>query len=115
MAMQYIKLFEPVAVVLTTPTTVFTVPATVATIMLRGGIVRLTNTTAAPAAVTLYAVPLAGAAGVTNQFLSAKTVPANDYVDVMVPQMKAGDFVQAFATVAAAVNIQSLAGAYYSS
>jgi hypothetical protein len=47
--------------------------------------------------------------------LSNKSVPANDFVDVQVPQMKAGDFVQGFATAAASLNIQALAGAYYSS
>ena len=114
MAMQYNKLFEPAALVLTTPTTILTIPATVASIMLRGGIVRITNTTAGPVAATLYAVPLAGAAGVTNAFLSAKSVPANDYIDVQVPQMKAGDFLQGFASAAASLNIQPIAGAYYS-
>jgi len=115
MAMEYRKLFEPVALPLTTPTTIFTVPATVSTTLLRGGILRITNTTAGAVSATLYAVPQAGTAGVTNAFLSNKAIPANDFVDVQVPQMKAGDFVQGFATAATSLNIQALAGALYSS
>lgn len=114
MTMQYSKLFEPVALVLTTVTTIFTVPATPSTTLLRGGIVRITNTTAAAAVATLYAVPLAGTAGVTNAFLSNKSIPPNDYIDLQVPQMKAGDFVQGFAGTAAALNIQAIGGSYYS-
>lgn len=114
MSMEYKKLFEPVALVLTTPTTIFTVPTAVATTLLKGGIVRITNTTAGAVSATLYAVPLAGSAGVTNAFLSAGTVAANSYIDVQVPQMKAGDFLQGFATAATSLNIQALSGAYYS-
>ena len=114
MTMQYTKLFEPVALVLTTPTTIFTVPASPASTLLRGGIVRITNTTASTVAATLYAVPLAGTAGVTNAFLSSASVGPNSYIDVQVPQMKAGDFVQGFAGTAAALNIQAIAGSYYS-
>ena len=114
MAMQYNKLFEPAALVLTTPTTILTIPSTVASTMLRGAIVRITNTTGSAVAATLYSVPLAGTAGATNAFLSAKSIPANDYVDVQVPQMKAGDFLQGFASAATSLNIQAIAGAYYS-
>lgn len=114
MTMQYSKLFEPVALVLTTPTTIFTVPATPTSTLLRGAIVRITNTSAASAEVTLYAVPLGGSAGVTNAFVSKVSVGVNGYFDVQVPQMKAGDFVQGFAGTAAALNIQAIAGSYYS-
>ncbi len=114
MTMQYSKLFEPVALVLTTPTTIVTVPATPSTTLLRGGIVRITNTTALAAVATLYAVPLGGTAGVTNAFMSNQSVSPNSYVDVQVPQMKAGDFLQGFAGTAAALNIQAIAGSYYS-
>lgn len=114
MTMQYSKLFEPVALVLTTPTTIVTVPASPSSTLLRGGIVRITNTSISSAEFTLYAVPLAGTAGITNAFASKVSVGVNGYVDVQVPQMKAGDFLQGFAGTAAALNIQAIAGSYYS-
>jgi hypothetical protein len=113
MAMQYNKLFEPLLLT-AAAATILTVPAAVASMLLRNGILRLTNTSAAAVAVTLYSVPLAGANGATNNFFPAKSVPANDYVDVQVPQMKAGDFLQGFASTAGVVNIQAISGAYYS-
>lgn len=115
MGMQYNKLFEPVALVLTTPTTVFSVPAVVATTLLKGGVVRLTNSTAGAVSATLHAVPLAGAAAAANICFPTTSIPANGYVDVQLPQMKAGDFLQGFASAATSVNIQAISGAYYSS
>ena len=114
MAMQYVKLFEPVLLGATAGT-VLSVPAMVATTVLRGGIVRLTNTSASPVAVTLYSVPAAGTNGAINQFFPAKSVAANDFIDVQMPQLKAGDFLQGFASTAAVVNIQPISGAYYTS
>jgi hypothetical protein len=105
MTMQYNKLFEP-ALLAAAAATIFTVPATVATTLLKGGMVRLTNTSAAAVAVTLYSVPAAGANGVANMIFPGKSIPANDYVDVQIPQMKAGDFLQGFASTAAVVNIR---------
>lgn len=110
MTMQYSKLFEPVAMVLTTPTTIFTVPAS---LLLRGGIVRITNHTAGALTATLHAVPSGGSASNANMCLSAGSVGANNYIDVQLPQMKAGDFLQGFASAATSLNIQAIAGSYY--
>jgi hypothetical protein len=115
MTMQYNKLFEPVAMVLTTPTTIFTVPSTVATTLLRGGIVRITNHTAGPVSATLHNVPLAGSAANANMCLPTTSIGANSYLDVQLPQMKAGDFLQGFASAGTSLNIQAVGGAYYSS
>lgn len=113
MGMSYSKLFEP-TLLTATPATILTVPAGAASMLLKGAIVRLSNTSTSPVAVTLYSVPAAGSNGVTNNFFPAKSVPANDYIDVQVPQMKAGDFLQGSAVTAGVVNIQPIAGAYYS-
>ena len=112
MGMTYPKLFEPVLLG-TTAATIVTVPSGSASTLLKGGLVRLTNTSAAPVDVTLYTVPLAGSNGVSNSMFPGKSVLANDYVDVQVPQMKAGDFLQGFAATAGVVNIQPIAGGYY--
>lgn len=115
MGMQYNKLFEPVALVLTTPTTVFSVPAVVATTLLKGGVVRLTNSTAGAVSAALHAVPQGGSATPANMCFPLTSIGMNSYVDVQLPQMKAGDFLQGFASAAASVNIQAISGAYYSS
>ena len=115
MTMQYSKLFEPVALALTTPTTIFSVPSVVATSLLKGAVVRLTNSTAGAVSATLHAVPLAGTAAATNMCFPTTSIGANSYVDVQLPQMKAGDFLQGFASAATSINIQAISGAYYSS
>lgn len=115
MTMQYNKLFEPIALALTTPTTIFTVPSVVASTLLRGGIVRITNSTAGPVSATLHNVPLAGSAASANMCFPTTSIGANSYVDVQLPQMKAGDFLQGFASAATSLNIQAIAGSYYSS
>jgi hypothetical protein len=113
MGMSYSKLFEP-TLLTATPATILTVPSGSASMLLKGAIVRLTNTSNSPVSVSLYSVPVAGSNGATNNFFPAKSVPANDYIDVQVPQMKAGDFLQGSAVTASVVNIQPIAGAYYS-
>lgn len=117
MTMQYKKLFEPLlvtAITSGTAQTVQTIPSDPASTLFKGGAYRITNTSAAPASLTMHAVPLAGSLGVANNFFPTKSIPANDYVDVQVPQLKAGDFVQVFAGTASVINVQHLAGAYYS-
>lgn len=113
MTMAYQKLFEPVLLG-TGATTIFTVPGAVSTTLLKGGLVRLTNSGTVAVAATLYTVPIAGTSGVTNMMFPNKSIPPNDYVDVQVPQMKAGDFCQGLASVGGVVNIQAIAGAYFS-
>lgn len=117
MTMQYKKLFEPLLVTAITSGTaqaVMTVPADPATTLFKGGAYRVTNTSASPASLTMHAVPLAGSLGAANNFFPAKSIPANDYVDVQIPQLKAGDSVQVFAGTASVINVQPLAGAFYS-
>lgn len=82
--------------------------------LLRGGRVRLTNTTAGAVTVTLYAVPLAGTAGVGNAFVSATSIAANSYLDVDVPIMPAGAFLQALAGANTSITIHMLAGSVFS-
>lgn len=112
MPMQYTKLFEPVALGLTA-TTIYTVPSSAVTNLLRGAIVRITNPTATGVTATLFSVPAGGANGTTNNFFPGMSIGANSYIDVQVPQMRAGDFLQGFAA-AAGLNIQAIAGAIYS-
>lgn len=112
MTISYSKFFAPSQLGLTAAT-LLTVPAAPATTLLRGGRVRLVNTTAAAAAATLYAVPAGGAAGAGNAFLSGKTIAANDFLDVDVPIMAAGDLLQGLAGTATAITVHMIAGSYF--
>lgn len=91
-----------------------TVAATPATILLRGGRMRLTNTTAGPVTATLYAVPPAGTAADGNAFLKGKSIAANDYLDVDLPIMPAGSKIQGLAGAATSITAHMLAGSLFS-
>lgn len=112
MTISYQKFFPP-TVLTTTAATLMTVANTPASTLLRGARIRLTNTTATAAAVTLYAVPNAGTAGAGNAFLMAKTIAANDYLDVDVPIMAAGDILQGLAGTASAITAHMISGSYF--
>lgn len=113
MAITYQKIFEP-TVLTTSAVTIFTVPATPATTLFRGGRVRFTNTNTVAVSVTAYAVPLAGSASAGNAITNAQSIPPNISVDIDVPLMKAGDFFQALAGTATSITIHCIAGSYFS-
>jgi hypothetical protein len=94
--------------------TLFTVPATPASTLLRGGRMRLVNTTAGAVTATLYAVPLAGSAAAGNAFVSGKSIAANDYLDVDVPLMGPGGFVQGLAGAATSITAHMISGSLFS-
>lgn len=95
-------------------TTIYSVPAAPPTTVLRLGRVRFTNTDTVTRAVTAYAVPAAGTAGATNQFMNAETIAANAHLDVDLPLLGAGAFLQAFADVTLKVTVLPLDGILFS-
>ena len=109
----YKKFFAP-TVLGTVAGLLMTVDLAPSSTLLRGARIRLTNTTAVAATVTLYAVPLAGAAGVGNAFVAGKPIGANDYLDVDVPIMAAGDFIQGLAGTAASITAHMISGSLFS-
>lgn len=113
MTISYSSFFAPTVLGLAAAT-IYPVPLLPAGTILRGGRMRLTNTTAGAVTATLYAVPLAGAAAAGNAFLSAKSVPANDYLDVDVPIMPAGAFIQGLAGAATSITAHMISGGLYS-
>jgi hypothetical protein len=113
MTITYDKFFAPV-VLGTAAVTLFTVPALPASTLLRAGRMRFTNTTASPITATGYVVPPLGTAADSNAFVKAKSVPANDFLDVDVPIMPAGAFLQALAGAATGVTVHMLSGSYFS-
>jgi hypothetical protein len=94
--------------------TLFTAPTSPTSTLLRGGRLRFTNTTGAAVTVTAYAVPLAGTASASNAFLSAKTIAANDFLDVDIPILGPGGFVQALASAATSITAHMISGSYFS-
>lgn len=106
MALFYSKFFEPV-VLTTSAATLYTVPANQ---IMRGTVIRFTNTTAGIITFTCYAVPSGGAAGVGNSIVSGKAISPNDFFDLIIPTMKANDFIQALASANTSITAHFLQG-----
>ena len=113
MSITYTNFFPP-TVLGVAAATLYTVPSTPSSSLLRGGRIRVTNTTGAAQTATLYAVPFGGTAAAGNSFASAVSVPANNYLDIDVPIMPAQSFIQALAGAANAITAHMLAGGVYS-
>lgn len=113
MTISYTAFFTPVALG-TSAATIYTVPAAPLTTLLRGGRIRLANTTAGAVTASLYAVPLAGAAADGNAFVKLKSIAANDYLDVDVPLMPAGAFIQGLAGAATSITASMISGSLFS-
>lgn len=112
MAINYAKFFAP-AQIGTAVATRYTVPATPANVLLRGGRVSLTNSTGGSVTPTLYAVPSGGTAGVANAFYNQAIGPYQTIL-VDVPVMGPGDSLQDKCDTATAVTIQPMAGGLFS-
>jgi len=110
MTIAFSKLFEPNMVDNAAVETIYTVPATPTTSLLRNGVIRFSNITAVSVTITAYAVPLSGSASTTNMSLPTVSVPAYSFIDWAVPTLKAGDFVQAQAGAATSINAQFIDG-----
>lgn len=114
MAISYQKFFPP-TVLTAAVAVIYTVPASPQSSLMRGGRVRLTNTTTTAKTARLYAVPVGGSAADLYAFFFDQTVPANSYLDVDLPIMGAGDMLQGVASATPGVNIQAIAGGVFSS
>jgi hypothetical protein len=97
-------------------TTLFTVPGLsgAPSTVIRNGVIRFSNTTGAAVTIKAWAVPAAGANADANVFLPTKSINANDFIDVDVPQVGAGAFIQAIAGAATSITAAPMGGFYYS-
>ncbi len=109
MAFSFQKLFLPQQLA-TAAAVIFTMPASPTTSILKNGRVRLTNTSAGPVSVTLYADVVGDASGADNCFLNAKSIAQNDFLDVDIPTMGAGDTLRGFASAATSITIHEIGG-----
>jgi hypothetical protein len=105
--------FFPPTVLGTAAATLYAVPATPASVLLRGARMRIANTTAAPVAATVHAVPAGGTASAGNAFVPGKVIAPNDYLDVDVPIMGPGASLQALAGVGASLTVHMLSGSLF--
>lgn len=113
MAVQVPKLFDLVQLG-TVAATLYTVPASPATIVLANARLRIANTGTAAVAATLYAVPSGGTAAPGNVFFPGESVAGNSHVDVDVPTLGPGGFIQGFAGAATSLTAAPLAGVLFS-
>lgn len=103
----YDKQFEP-AQLTTSAATYYTAAGT-----LRDGRLLLANTTGGAVTYTVYVVPSGGSAGDSNAIVKGKSLGANDFVEIDLPRMKSGDFVQALASAGTSITIHYLGGVEY--
>ena len=113
MALSVAQLFAPVALA-ASDAVLYTMPTSPTTSVLKNGRVRLTNTSGSAVPVTLYADASGTASAAANCCLSAKSVGANDFLDVDIPTLKAGDTLRGFAGTAAVITMHELGGILYS-
>lgn len=109
MSISYTKLFQPLQLS-GAAALVATVPAAPATTILLNGRIRAVNNTGAAVAVTVYAVPASGAAGITNILAPARSVAPTDWLDIDLPEMAAGDALWAFAGTANGITLHYMDG-----
>lgn len=110
MALTIAQLFAPVQLA-AAAAVIYTMPATG---VLKNGRVRLTNNSGVAVPVTLYAAPSAAASAPANCCLNAKSIAANDYLDVDIPTLTGGDTFRGFAGTAAVITIHEMGGVIYS-
>lgn len=110
MALTFKQLFAPKLVNNAAADTLFTIDAAPTTNLFRNGRVRFSNVTAGPVTIKSWAVPPAGAAADANVYLPTVSIPANSYIDVDIPMVGPGYFVQAQAGAASSIAASSLDG-----
>ncbi|WP_024873158.1 hypothetical protein [Tolumonas lignilytica] len=113
MALTFQKLFQPTQLG-TSAATIYTMPAAPVTSFLRNARLMLVNTSASAVSVTLYSVPSGGTASATNEFLPAVSVSPNAQLQVDVPELSAGDFIQGLASTGSVISVHAMDGVIYS-
>lgn len=114
MTISYLQFFEPI-VLTTTDQTIYTIPTTPTTNILRGGRIRFANSSASAVQVTAYAVPSGNSASSPgNVFAPNISVASNSFIDVDVPLLAAGDSIQALAGNNSAITLSAINGAIFS-
>lgn len=114
MAVQVVKMFDPIMLVSSGLTTLYTVPIAPSSMVLGRARVRFTNVTAYQQVVSAYDVPHGQAAGTGNLNLSMVPVAANGYLDVDMPVLGPGGSIVALAGADNSVVVHSMDGVLFS-
>jgi hypothetical protein len=110
MAITFSQLFAPNQVNDAAVETLYTVPTTNATTIVRNMRVRFSNTTALACTIEAWAVPQSGSASDSNCCLPETTLAAYNFMDIDVPVMAAGDTFRAQAGTAASITAVCIDG-----
>jgi hypothetical protein len=110
MTIAYSQLFAPNQVNNAAVETLYNVPSSPTTSILRNARVRFSNTTGGAVTIKAWAVPSAGTAGDDNVFLPTTSINANSYLDIDVPVIAAGGMIQAQAGAATSITATALDG-----
>lgn len=113
MALTFSQLFTPVQLP-NAAAVLFTMPTLPDTTVLKNGRVRLTNTSGGAVTVTLYAAASATASGAANCCLNAVSIAANNYLDIDLPTLKAGDTLRGLASAATSITMHEIGGVLFS-
>jgi hypothetical protein len=109
---QVVQMFPP-TVLTAAAATLYTNTGGPSNQVLARGRIRLANTTGSPVQVSAWAVPSGGSEGVGNNFCPGLTVAPNAFLDVDVPVLAIGDFIQALASAATSITASSLDGVIF--
>lgn len=114
MAITYVKLFDSNHVDNAAVETLYTVPSTPSTTLLRNGRVRFTNVTGGAVLLDVYAVPSGGSAGIDNALLYQYSLAANSALDIDIPVISAGGTIRAKAGAASSITAHGVDGVLFS-
>jgi hypothetical protein len=109
----YPFLFAP-TVLTTSAATLYTVPATPVTTILKNAVLYFSNTTGAAQTITVYYVPSGGTAGVGNAITVTLTInPAAAPTALPVSDLLAGSTIQALASANTSITVFAKGGALF--
>jgi hypothetical protein len=93
---------------------IYSVPSTPSTSVLKNGAVRFTNTSSAAVTVTAYACQQGSTPTAANAFANAESIAPNTHLDMPVPMLAAGGFIEASASAGTSVTMFALDGVLFS-
>lgn len=106
------QMFLP-TVLTTSPATLFTSNIGATTGVFMRGRIRFANTSASAVTVNAWGIPSGGTEANGNNFCPNQSIPAGQFLDVDVPVLAFGGFIQASASAASAVTAHSLDGVLF--
>ena len=115
MAFSIAKLFS-ITDLTTSNVTIYAVPSTNTNTILSGAVFRLTNVTAGAVTCNMHVIDSGGSADTTNYndaLLKDYSIAANSTVEISIPQMAAGDFIQMLASANNSINVAPVSGTLF--